>query len=131
MSVPALKRAMTAALGLALLWPAGALAAPSGGDRDHDKVVDGLEKHIAGRSGSTKLRLIVSLNRRATAGQVEQLEDNVGDMSVKRRFSIVNAVALTATKAQVAELAAQGAVTRVSEDTPVHAAADFASPHSL
>jgi serine protease AprX len=120
MSVPALKRAITGALGLAILWPAGALAAPSGADRDHDKVADGLEKHIEHRSSATKVRLIVSLDRRATEGTVEGLEDNVGDMSVRHRFRYLKGVALTATKAQVERLARQGVVTQIGEDRPVH-----------
>ena len=120
MSVPALKRAIPL-LGLALLWPAGAFAAPPGADRDRDKVADGLERHLAPLPSRTRLRLIVSLSRRATAGRVEQLEDEVGDLSVKQRFGAVDAVALTATKAQVRKLAAEGVVTRVAEDEPVHA----------
>jgi serine protease AprX len=132
MSVPALTRATTAALGLALIWPAGALAAQSGGDRDHDKVADGLEKRIAGRSDATKLHLLVSLDRRATAGQVEGLEDRVGDMGVRRRFRFVKGVAVTATKAQVERLAKQSDVTLVAEDTPVHASQDgFGGPTAL
>jgi serine protease AprX len=116
---------------LAILWPAGALAAPSGADRDHDKVADGLEKSLQPRSSSSKQRLIVSLNRRATAGRVEQLEHQVGAMRVKHRFKLVNAVALTATKAQVARLAREGVVTRVSEDEPVHANSAFGQPNAL
>jgi serine protease AprX len=102
------------------LWPAGALAAPTGRDRDHDKVSDGLEKRLAGRSEHTKLRLIVSLDRRATTGEVGALEHHVGSFSVHHRFRYVKGVALTATKAQVERLADQGIVTQVAEDTPVH-----------
>jgi len=116
---------------LAILWPAGALAAPSGADRDHNKVADGLERSLQSRSSSSKQRLIVSLNRRATAGRVEQLERQVGDMSIKHRFKLIDGVALTATKAQVARLARQGVVTRVSEDKPVHADSAFGQPNAL
>ncbi len=116
---------------MAILWPAGALAAPSGADRDHNKVADGLERSLQSRSSSSKQRLIVSLNRRATAGRVEQLERQVGDMSIKHRFKLIDGVALTATKAQVARLARQGVVTRVSEDKPVHADSAFGQPNAL
>jgi serine protease AprX len=109
-------------LGLALLWPVGAIAATAGADSDRDKVTDGLEHRLEPLSSGAKLRLIVSLDRRATAGRIEQLEDEVGDLEVKKRFGVVDAVALTATKAQVRRLAREGVVTRVAEDKPVHAA---------
>ena len=121
MSVPALKRAIPAVLSAALLWPAGASAAPAGVDADHDKVVDGLEQKLENLPQSGRVRLIVSLSREATAGEVERLEKAVGDMSVKKRFGVIDAVALTATRRQVGALAAEGVVTRVEEDAPVHA----------
>ncbi len=116
---------------MAILWPAGALAAPSGADRDHNKVADGLEQSLQPRSSGSKHRLIVSLDRSATAGRVEQLEHRVGAMRVKHRFKLVDAVALTATKAQVARLAREGVVTRVSEDKPVHADSAFGQSGAL
>ncbi len=116
---------------MAILWPAGALAAPSGAVSDHNKVADGLERSLQPRSSSSKHRLIVTLNRRATTAQVEQLEAHVGDMSVRHRFRFLKGVALTATKAQVAKLAKQGVVTEVSEDAPVHADAGPLGPPSV
>jgi serine protease AprX len=117
-----LTRALPATLSLALLWPAAALATPPNADLDHDKVTDSLESHIAGLPDDSRLRLIVSLDEAATSGRVKALERAVGDMSVRERFRVVDAVALTATKEQVRELADQGVVDRVEQDLPVRAA---------
>jgi serine protease AprX len=115
-----------ATLFLALLGPALADAdSPNaGGDGDGDKVTDDLESHIAALPDDAEVKLIVSLDRAATASRVRGLERAVGDLDVKQRFTVVDAVALTATKDQVRDLAAQGVVDRVERDLPVHAADD-------
>jgi serine protease AprX len=119
-----LTRALPATLILALIWPASAAATPINADLDADKVTESLESHIDGLPDGREVRLIVSLDRAATGGRVRALERAVGDLDVHQRFDIVDAVAVTATKEQVRELAAEGVVDRVEQDLPVQGDAE-------
>jgi serine protease AprX len=119
-----LTRALLATLIAALIWPALAAATPPNADLDADGVTDSLESHIAALPDDRELRLIVSLDRAATGARVRALERAVGDMDVHQRFDVIDAVAVTAIKEQVRELAAQGVVDRVEQDLPVHSEAD-------
>jgi serine protease AprX len=116
--------ALTATTFLALLGPAVASADEPNADLDGDKVTENLESHLADLPDNGKVRLIVSLDAAATNARVQQLERAVGDLDVKQRFSVVDAVSLTATKDQVRELADQHVVDQVAQDLPVHSADD-------
>ena len=120
MYVRRLTRALPATLVLALIWPATAAATPINADLDADKVTESLESHIDGLPNRREVRLIVSLDKPATSARVKALERAVGNLDVKQRFGIVDSVAVTATKAQVRKLAAEGVVERVEQDLPVH-----------
>lgn len=113
--------AVSATIALAAIAPAAALAGESKADLDRDKVADDLEGLMAPLDENRELRLLVSLSGDATASRVGALEQAVGDMDVEERFSVVDVVALRATKKQVRALAREGVVTRVERDAPVAA----------
>ena len=119
----------TAALAVSALMVfsggAAATEAPNA-DRNRDRVADDLEARLARAPDGRRVRVIVSLRNPASRGRVEGLEDDVGDLAVSRRFSIVEAFAATATRRQVRRLAAQGEVSRVEYDAPVRALNDSA-----
>ena len=104
-----------------MLWPAGAGATPIKADRNGNKIADDLEERIAPLSDEGRLRLIVSLSEAASGSRVADLEQAVGEVTVKQRFHVVKAIALTATKRQIKALARQGVVDRVEEDSRVEA----------
>jgi serine protease AprX len=94
---------------------------PSGGDRDGDKLFDGLERRLAGTPRSGRVDVIVSLSSTARHTGVDELKRDVGDFAVRHRFSVVNGFAATLTKQQVQALGRRGDVTKVQEDGEVHA----------
>jgi serine protease AprX len=118
--VRALIPAFWATLALACLVPAPAFAS-SPMDRDGNKITDHLDKRLEGMSDSGRVDVMVDLSVAASSEQVAALEQAVGKLDVKKRFSIVDTVALTATKGQLKRLAREGAVVRLDEDLPVRA----------
>ncbi len=88
-------------------------------DRDRDKIFDDLERRLAGRPSSSRVRVIVQLRDPASAARVAGLEREVGDFSLKDRYSVIDAFAATVDKGQVRQLAAEPEVERVEEDAPV------------
>jgi serine protease AprX len=118
--VRALIPAFSAIFALACLAPVAAIAS-SPLDRDENKIADYLDKRLDGLEDSGRVRVLVGLGARATSGQVDALERVVGQLDVKNRFSVVDAVAVTATKRQIRRLAREGVVTRLEQDLPVRA----------
>lgn len=121
-SIRKLIRAVSAVFALAAVAPASVVADEPKADLDRDKVADDLEGLIAPLDDDRELRLLVTLSKDATVKRVSALERAVGDMAVKERFDVVDVVALSATKAQVRELADQGVVRRVERDALVTSA---------
>lgn len=99
---------------------------PIRADRDRDKVFDDLESRLAPLSPSARKSVIVTLRAPATAARTSELEAEVGDFAVSRRFSVIDGFAATVTKAQVRELAASSSVLRIEENSPVRALNDGA-----
>lgn len=93
----------------------GAQAAPAA-DRDGDKVFDALQATL-GAAGPHAV--IVALRRPATAGRVEDIEGDVGDLGPVRRLRLVDAFTAEATPAQIRALAARADVAHVEEDARV------------
>ena len=130
MYVRALIPAFLATLALACLAPVAALAS-SPVDGDEDKIADHLEDRLDRLPDSGRVRVMVGLSSAATPGRVKALERAAGDLDVKDRFGLVDAVALTATKAQLEELASLRVVERLEEDLPVRATAGSSGPSAL
>jgi serine protease AprX len=128
--VRALISAFSATFAVACLTPAAA-GASSPVDRDDNKVADHLDKRLAKLPDSGRVPVLVGLNARATSGQLAALERAVGELDVKDRFSVVDAMALTASKGQIQKLAREGVVTRLEEDLPVRAASHGSDPRAL
>ena len=113
--------AVAAAAALALALPGAALAVSRLGDRDGDKVFDGLEQSLATRSASGVVDVIVTLHGSATRERVRDLAAEVGGFRTTRRFSLVDAFAAEVTKADVFRLARRPEVAHVEADVAVHA----------
>ena len=130
MYVRALISAFSASIALACLAPVAA-ADSSPVDRDDNKVSDHLDRRLDKLPDSGRVQVLVGLNARATSGQLAALERVVGRLDVKDRFSVVDAMALTASKSQIRRLAREGVVRRLEEDLPVRAASHGSNPRAL
>ena len=110
------------ALGVAPGAVAPAHAAPSQTDADRDGVFDDLESRIRAAAPSRAMRVIVTLDRGATADRARALERGVASLDVARRFDVVDALAATVAAGQVRALARAPGVEHVEADGRVHAA---------
>jgi subtilisin family serine protease len=115
---------------LATGFASNADAGPPMADTDGDDVFQDLEARLADLGPEEPVRVIVTLREEATAKRVGALEDAVGDFSVKRRFTIVDAFAATVKESQVRELAGRSGVLHVELDAVVHAANEGAQAAS-
>ena len=127
-----MRRASVVLLTLLVAVTAGALVPAAPGDRstpgdtDGDRLFDRLERKLEDKDPGDEVRVIVTLRDPATAERTRRLADAVGDVDVRRRFSIIPAFAATATKAEAAALAKRPEVAHVEEDRPVRAFMDTA-----
>ena len=60
---------------------------------------------MAARASEDRVDVIVTLDDAASAARVNKLERRVGDLSVRRRFKVVDGFAARVSKRQVARLA--------------------------
>jgi len=90
-------------------------------DRDGDRVFDELEQRLAARERGDRVDVIVTLDDAASAARVEGLEGRVGELSVRRRFKVVDGFAARVSKRQVARLAGDPGVAAVQSDGRVRA----------
>ena len=95
---------------------AGAPAKAPKIDRDGDRVFEELEERLATREGGDRVDVIVTLDDPASAVRVKGLERRVGDLSVRRRFKVVDGFAARVSKRQVARLAKRPGVAAVQSD---------------
>ena len=104
--------------------------APGGGapkaDRDRDRVFDDLEARLERLPDGGRASVIVSLRAEPSSERVERVEDRVGDFSLDRRLSLVDAFAARVTKRQARALARQPGVEQVEPNSPVRALNDSA-----
>ncbi|HEX2232311.1 MAG TPA: S8 family peptidase [Thermoleophilaceae bacterium] len=100
-------------------------------DRDGNDIADRLDERLDGLSDRSRVRVLVGLSADATRERLAALERAVGDLAVKDRFSVVDAMAVTASKRQLERLARLGVVERVEEDLPVRAATHSSGPGAL
>jgi len=105
--------------------PANA-APPAKADQNGNKVFDALESRLAGMSPSDQLAVIVTLKAPATADRVSVLERSVGALGSAERFSIIDGLAATVTKAQVEDLSRLDVVEHVEENSQMRALNDSA-----
>jgi serine protease AprX len=99
--------------------PRAASKPPAKADRDRDKVFDDLERKLAPLAATAERSVIVTLRAPATPARTAELEQDVGDFDVSRRFSLIDGFAGTLTKEQIAELAANPAVARIEDNSRV------------
>jgi serine protease AprX len=92
----------------------------SPGDRNANKIVDSLDLRLDRMRSDQRLRVIVSLRHAATPAAVGALQQAVGRLKVRARFSIIPAFAATLTKRQVEQVAARPGVARIGLDRVVH-----------
>ncbi|MDQ3867650.1 MAG: hypothetical protein M3304_12630, partial [Actinomycetota bacterium] len=118
--------AVAAAAFVLVALPDAALALPRSDDRDGDKIFDGLERRLAGRTATDVVDVIVTLHGSATAERVRDLAARAGGFKTTRRFSLVDAFAAEVTKAGVFRLARLPGVAHVEADVAVHALATSA-----
>jgi serine protease AprX len=97
---------------------------PPRADRNGDGLFDDLAAQLADKPPTERSRVIVVLRAPATAERVRALGQEVGQVDVSRRFSIVPAFAATATKRAVETLARNPLVAHVEQDATVHALND-------
>ncbi len=108
---------------LGAIFAGGSSAQPSG---DGAKISDDLETRLAGSASSDRVAVIVTLKADATAARVNALEGEVGALGSVERFSIIDGLAATVTKAQVEELSSLPIVESVEENSVVQAFNDSA-----
>jgi serine protease AprX len=99
---------------------------PLHADRDGDGVFDDLAAQTTGKPDDHEFRVIVRLERPATAQRVRRLKREVGSFEVKDRFRIVEAFAGTLEKRQIRTLARSPEVIHIEPDLRVHALNDSA-----
>ncbi|MBD0317893.1 MAG: S8 family serine peptidase [Thermoleophilia bacterium] len=126
MSIRVLTAAAAAAAFALAALPGAALASPRSDDRDGDKIFDGLERRLAGRTATDVVDVIVTLRRSATAERVGELAADAGGFKTTRRFSLLDAFAAEVTKAGVFRLARLPEVAHIEADVAVHALATSA-----
>ena len=117
-----MRRTVLAGLVAAVLLPltpltAVADAAPAA--RRTDAVTEKLAGKLDRLGGDDEVRVIVTLTSDATPGVVDRLEAAAGPLDGERRLDVIDGLATTVTKEQVADLAALPNVVSVEEDLPV------------
>jgi serine protease AprX len=114
---------VASALFVAALTSAAPGLARSGGpaDRNENRIADSLDARFAALGPSHRVRVIVSLKRRATPAAVRRLQAAAGKLDVRARYSVVPAFAATVTRRQAELLTARPDVARVEADAVVHA----------
>ncbi len=93
-------------------------AAPSHGDKDGNRIADGLEKKMQGLGADAVLRVIVTM---AKGKGVAAATAAAGSFTVLRRFTIINGFTATMTRAQIEALAKSPGVVSIYDDIEVKA----------
>ena len=110
---------------LSLAQPARALAESEDPvDRDADRIEGVLEQRLERLAPAKELKILVMLRRSASSKRLLDLRRRVPGVAVRRRFSVVDAVAASATSSEIRALADLPDVARVELDAPVRALND-------
>ena len=101
---------------------AQAAKAPGPTDRDGDGIDGDLEGRLKQLPAAKEVDVLVTLRRSASPQRVASLRRRVRGLGVRRRFSVVDTVAASVTKAEARALADLPDVARIEEDAPVRVA---------
>ena len=97
--------------------PAGGTP-PGLGDKDGNRIADGLEHKMRGAAAGTRFKVIVTMSKGAGVAAAKKA---AGPFEVRRSFTIINGFAATMSGSQIEALSRSPSVLRIDEDIEVRA----------
>lgn len=96
-------------------------------DANRNKIFDSLEEVMAKATADTPINVVIRFKETPSDNLVANLQNEVGEFSIRSKWSIIPGVAATVTPKQIMALAAKSEIIHLEYDAPVYACLNTAT----